>query len=90
MTLMNSVRVAWRSRDAGPEAVSAGGSRRPVGQGLERLSRSADVDIPSAFDPMRRASKMLREWTLASEVRALVFAPDGRHLAAGGDHAGLA
>src|SRR5580704_19436319 len=59
---MNSVRVAWHSRDGGPAAASARGSRRPVAQGLERLSRTADADIPSAFDPMRRATKMLREW----------------------------
>jgi AraC-like DNA-binding protein len=62
MTLINSMRVAWRSRDVGRGAASARGSRRTVAQGFEQSLRTAAADIPSPFDPMRKASKMLREW----------------------------
>jgi AraC-like DNA-binding protein len=62
MTLINSMRVAWRSRDVGRGTASARGSRRQLVQGFERLSRAAAADIANPFDPMRRASKLLREW----------------------------
>src|ERR1700722_8413563 len=53
MTLTSSMRVAWRSRDFSDDAARSGRARVPV----------AAAQSTGAIDPMRRASKALREWS---------------------------